>query len=123
MSPDGERRTVYANEPSILELNEHGAYEIRSASVCPRPGRTGSLSTLDLAESDLSPMDASELVASATGRTPQAATAVRRGPAALSPEDAEKQQNLWWYLLLGGVALLVAELVVANRLSQNERFT
>lgn len=121
VSPDGERRTVYANEPSILELNEHGAYEIRSASMpSARPDRIAV--NLDPAESDLSPMDASELVASATGRATQAATAVE-GPAALSPEDAEKRQNLWWYLLLGGVALLVAELVVANRLSQNERFT
>ena len=77
---------------------------------------------LDPAESDLAPMDASELVAAATGRATQTAAAVE-GPAALSPEDAEKRQNLWWYLLLGGVALLVAELVVANRLSQNERFT
>jgi len=121
VTPGGERRTVYATDPSILELTEHGAYEIRNASMpSARPDRIAV--NIDPSESDLAPMDTSELVASATGRATQRATAVE-GPSALSPEDAEKRQNLWWYLLLGGVALLVAELVVANRLSQNERFT
>ena len=40
-----------------------------------------------------------------------------------TPEESEKRQNLWWYLLVAGLALLVAELVIANRLSQNERYT
>ena len=77
---------------------------------------------IDPAESDLTPMDSSELVAAATGHAPQQATAAGAAPE-LTPEDAEKRQNLWWYLLLGGLALLVAELVVANRLSENERYT
>ncbi len=58
-----------------------------------------------------------------TGRASQAAERRQRPPTELTPEDAEKRQNLWWYLLMAGLALLVAELVVANRLSQNERFT
>ena len=77
---------------------------------------------IEAAESDLAPMDTGELVAAATGRAQQAATAVN-APSELAPEDAEKRQNTWWYLLLAGLALLVAELVVANRLSEKERFT
>ena len=72
---------------------------------------------IDPAESDLTPIDTSELVAAATGHATQTATAATTA-AELTPEEAEKRQNLWWYLLMGGLALLVAELIVANRLSQ-----
>ncbi len=121
VTPGGERRPMYANEPSILELVEHGAYEIRSTAMpSARPDRIAV--NLDPAESDLASIDTGELVAAATGRASQA-TASAEGPTTLTPEDAEKRQNLWWYLLMGGLALLVAELIVANRLSRNERFT
>ena len=121
VTPAGERRSMNTNEPSILELNEHGAYEIRAASM-PSAAPDRIAVNIDPAESDLAQLDASELVAAATGRASQAAVSAET-PAELTPEDAEKQQNLWWYLLLGGLALLVAELLVANRLSQTERFT
>lgn len=121
VSPSGERTQINATDPSILELTEHGTYEIRNAAMpSARPDRIAV--NIDPAESDLTPVDTSELVAAATGRATQTTASVE-GPAELTPEDAEKRQNLWWYLLLGGLALLVAELVVANRLSQNERFT
>ena len=45
------------------------------------------------------------------------------GASLLTPADAEKRQGFWWYLLMAGMALLVAEMVVANRLSRHERFT
>ena len=110
-----------ANDPSILELTEHGAYEIRLASApTARPDRIAV--NIDPAESDLAPIDTSELVAAATGHASQATNA-SAAPAELTPEEAEKRQNLWWYLLLAGLALLVTELVVANRLSENERYT
>jgi len=121
VTPSGERRQIGVNDPSILELSEHGAYEIRSASAPgARPDRIAV--NIDPAESDLTPIDTSELVAAATGHATQQAAAAG-APPELTPEEAEKRQNLWWYLLMGGLALLVAELVVANRLSQNERYT
>ena len=121
VTPAGERRQFRANDPSILELNEHGIYEIRtSESSSARPDRIAV--NIDPAESDLTPMDPSELVAAATGRAAQTATAAE-APVEVKPEDAEKRQNLWWYLMLAGLALLVAETVVANRLSRTERFT
>ena len=121
VTPGGERREYRINEPSILELTEHGAYEIRSgASSSARPDRIAV--NIDPAESDLAPLDAGELVAAATGRASQGAASAAE-PLTLTPEDAEKRQSLWWYLLLAGLALLVAELVAANRLSRHERFT
>jgi hypothetical protein len=120
VTPAGERRQFRANEPSILELNEHGAYEIRPSNATERSERIAV--NIDPAESDLTPMDASELVAAATGRAMQQTSATDT-PAELTPEDAEKRQNLWWYLMLAGLGLLVAETVVANRLSRTERFT
>ncbi len=121
VTPSGERRQIAESDPSILELTEHGAYQIRPAATpSARPEQIAV--NLDPAESDLTPLDPSELVATATGRATQTATAAA-APAELTPEEAEKQQNIWWYLLMGGLALLVAELVIANRLSQHERYT
>jgi Mg-chelatase subunit ChlD len=121
VTPSGERRQSGAGDPSILELNEHGTYEIRAAATpSARPEQIAV--NIDPAESDLAAMDPSELVATATGRATQAAAATQ-APAELTPEEAEKRQGIWWYLLAAGFALLVAELVVANRLSEHERFT
>ena len=121
VTPGGERRQVNAGDPSILELTEHGAYEIRNRSMpSARPDRLAV--NIDPAESDLAPIDTSELVAAATGRATQTATAGEAVPE-MTPDEAEKRQNIWWYLLMVGLALLVAELVVGNRLSRTERFT
>ncbi|HUR34469.1 MAG TPA: BatA domain-containing protein [Vicinamibacterales bacterium] len=121
VTPSGERRQLGVNDPSILELTEHGAYEIRSASMpAARPDQIAV--NIDPAESDLTPMDTGEMVAAATGRATQSAAAAVAA-VEMTPEEAEKRQNIWWYLLLAGLALLVAELIIANRLSQNERFT
>ena len=122
ISPSGERRTIGANEPGLLELSEQGIYEIRPAgsSTTARPDRVAV--NLDPAESDLSSMDPAELVAAVTGRA--ADTQAQAGAAPeVTPEDMEKQQGLWWYLLVAGLLLLAAEMVVANYLSRSERFT
>jgi hypothetical protein len=120
VTPSGQRMRFGAGESSILELNEHGAYEIRtSEGSTARPDRIAV--NLDPAESDLATLDPSELVAAATGRAAQQ-TASAAAPVEVAPEEAEKRQNLWWYLLLGGLGLLVAEAVIANRLSLHERF-
>jgi hypothetical protein len=120
VTPANERIRKAANEPGLLELTEHGIYEIRAASNSSgRPDRIAV--NLDPAESDLSPMDPQELVAAVIGRaTPVAAQ--KDAPAELTPEEAEKRQGVWWYLLIAGLMLLAAEMVVANRLSRTERF-
>ena len=123
VEPGGDRLRLGAGDPQILELAEHGLYEIRSASNgSARPDRIAV--NLDPAESDLSPLDPSELVAAVTGRATTSAVAAAEKPAELTAEEAERRQGVWWYLLFVGVLLLAAEMVVANQLSRSgERFT
>ncbi|MGE3705660.1 MAG: BatA domain-containing protein [Vicinamibacterales bacterium] len=120
ITPSTERVSIPANEPGLLELSELGVYEIRAAgSTGERPDRIAV--NIDPAESDLAPMDPPELVAAVTGR---AADAPGTAPQAaeINVEDVEKQQGLWWYLLVAGLLLLAAEMVLSNRLSREERF-
>jgi hypothetical protein len=121
ITPSGERLRVAANEPGLIELNEQGVYEIRTGSTQSRPDRIAV--NLDPAESDLTPLDPQELVAAVTGHAVQTTAEGSAAPAQLSPEEAEKRQGLWWYLLIAGLMILAAEMVVSNVLSRNERFT
>ena len=84
---------------------------------------SGRAVNLDPAESDLAALDPSELVAAVTGRANQVTQTAVEAPAELTAEEAERRQGVWWYLLVAGLVLLAAEMVVANRLSQGERFT
>jgi hypothetical protein len=121
MTPAGNRVNVAAGEPGVVELNEQGVYEIRAAAASS--GRADRIAVnLDPAESDLSLVDPQELVAAVTGRAETAAS-TQQAAAEVAPADAERQQGLWWYLLLAGMLLLAAETLIANRLSRNERFT
>ncbi|MGE3520067.1 MAG: BatA domain-containing protein [Vicinamibacterales bacterium] len=121
VTPAGERIRFARDEPAIVELAEHGVYEIRTTDNAARADRIAV--NIDPAESDLAPMDPNELVAAATGRAAAAPIAAAQTPDELTPADAEKRQGFWWYLLIAGLGLLVTEMVVANRLSQHERFT
>ena len=76
---------------------------------------------LDPAESDLTSLDPAELVAAVTGRAMPVATQ-EAAAAEITPEDAERQQSLWWYLLLAGMLALTAETAISNHLSRHERF-
>ncbi len=119
VTPSGKR--VTSNGP--LELDEQGVYDVRPAggAVEGTPAQAVAVN-IDPAEADLTPMDPAELVAAVTGR---AAASVAPTPAettAIDVKEAEKQQAIWWYLLLAGLLLLAAETLVSNRLSQGERF-
>jgi hypothetical protein len=120
ITPSNDRVTVHANEPGLIELNEQGVYEIRSANnQSGRPDRIAV--NLDPAESDLAPLDPTELVAAVTGHASQTNESTS-GPAQVSAEEAERRQSIWWYLLLAGLLLLAAESAVANHLSRKEKF-
>jgi hypothetical protein len=120
VTPDAERIRIPSTEPGVLELSEHGLYEIRSASNAS--GRAERIAVnLDPTESDLSPLDPRELVAAVTGRATPVTTSQEAAPE-LTAEEAERRQGIWWYLLVAGLLLLAAEMAVANRLSRNERF-
>jgi hypothetical protein len=119
VTPSDERVRFPANESGLLELNEQGVYEIRSGEgTSARPDRIAV--NLDPAESDLTPMDPQELVAAVTGRAAAASTLA--APVEITPEEAERRQALWWYLLVAGALVLAAETVVSNHLSRKERF-
>jgi hypothetical protein len=123
LTPSGARLTGEEGEgrTGFLELDEQGFYEVRDASKGDEARPFSVAVNLEASESDLAPMDPDELVAAVTGRAaPTQVTAAE--PERLSPEEAERRQAFWWYLLLAGLVLLATEMLVANRLSQKERF-
>jgi hypothetical protein len=72
---------------------------------------------IDPAESDLASIDPGEFTAALTGRaTPQANSPTAAEP--LTPQDLERRQAIWWYLLFGGILLLAAETILSNRISR-----
>jgi hypothetical protein len=116
LTPTGRRIPLGgAGAPRFIELDEQGFYEIRGRDSA-RPQAVVAVN-LDPAESDLTPMDPRELVAAATGRATPAGDTAAAG-AAPTPQDTEKRQALWWYLLAAGILALAAETVVSNRLSR-----
>jgi hypothetical protein len=123
VAPSGERMPqAGAGEGAegLLELNEQGIYEIRSATTSSARPEAIAVN-LDPAESDLAPLDPGELVAAVMGHaaSAQAQPAI---PQAMTREDAERRQSVWWYLLLTGLMILALETVMSNRLSRREKF-
>ena len=118
VSPAGRRVPVSDGERAgFLALEEQGLYEIHDATA---PGdRLLTLAVnVDLSESDLTTVDPQELgsvVTGGAGGNREAAAAPAR---TFSPEDLERRQGIWWYLLVVAFCLLVGETVVSNRLSR-----
>ena len=108
-TPSGDRVRLDKGRKAI-ELMEAGFYEVQ------RPGSAPDLVAVnvDTAESDLASVDAEELQSAVSRRDARRAAG---DDAKLLPEDAERRQSLWWYLLAAVFVLLVAETVFANRLS------
>jgi hypothetical protein len=124
VTPKGERITqAGAGEGNggLIELNEQGVYEVRSAGVAA--GRPEAIAVnLDPVESDLTPLDPRELVASVTGHATPEAAAQPIAPQEMTREESERRQGLWWYLLFAGLLLLATETVISNHLSRKEKF-
>lgn len=105
------RRIEQSGEPTPVQLEEAGFYEIRGRSG--QASVVSIASNLDTAESDLTPIDRHELTAALAGRPGGTAA----GEAAvMTPEDQERRQNFWWYLLLAGIVLLGLETAISNRM-------
>jgi hypothetical protein len=123
VTPSGERMsksTAGEGAEGLLELNEQGIYEIRSAvAASSRPEAIAV--NLDATESDLTALDTRELVATVTGRASDAPVQAAT-PQEMTREESERRQSLWWYLMLAGLTLLAAETIIANRLSRKEKF-
>jgi hypothetical protein len=118
-SPSGDRlRAAADSSRPTVELRERGFYEMRGPQTAIGAGQPIAVN-VDLAESDLSHVDAAELVASITAREDQGRG--EAGGRAVLPgteQELEKRQAIWWYLLVGGLLLLAAETIFSNRLSR-----
>ena len=101
----------------FIELTEQGFYEVRDTDVADSESVLVAVN-VDLAESNLEQFDPQELVAAVTGRAAgdRSVTTDRE----VRPEDLERRQTLWWYLLIGALGFLASETVVSNRLSRTE---
>jgi len=129
LSPSGQRRDLStsaqgatadktgAGVTAALELAEQGFYEVRGAGREPGPMIVAA-ANVNLAESNLDRMDPKELVAGVTGNSVAGST----GAQDVLPDKAQElAQRVWWYLLFAGILLLIAETVVAQRLSRATR--
>ena len=116
LTPSGQRVTLDGEGPEVLELAEHGFYEVRAAGREAAPVVTVA-ANVDLGESDLTPMDPQDVAAAATGHAGGSAAAAGAN-AVVSDEEQERAQRIWWYLLFAGVVLLGGETLLANRMSR-----
>ena len=116
LAPSGRRTTAgEGGAAAAVELAEQGFYEIRPSGGAAS-GRPFTLAVnLEAAESNLAAMDAQEFTAGATGR----ATLTGAGtPTEVKPDETERRQSVWWFLLLVGFFLLLVESLLANRVTQ-----
>jgi hypothetical protein len=97
----------------VMELGEHGFYELR--------GEEDDVAVVavnvDAAEADLTPMDPKEIVVAAIGGPGDAEGGAGAG-LPLTPEAQERNQRLWWYLLVAGIVLLGVDTIMSNRMAK-----
>jgi hypothetical protein len=99
----------------LAELHEQGFYELRGLSTAVGSGRPIAVN-VDPAESDLSRFDPAELVAALAAGN--GAVEASGGANSVLPQDLERRQTLWWYLLFVALIIMAAETVLSNRLSR-----
>jgi len=113
LTPSGKRVPIEDEGSDVVELSDQGFYELR--------GENNNVSVVavnvDPAESDLTPMDPKEIVAAAAGLSGSGDTGTASG-VPMTSEQKEKNQRLWWYLLVGGIVLLATDTYLSNRLAK-----
>jgi hypothetical protein len=116
VSPAGEQTTLGAGGAASVALAQQGFYSVRLSGTGDRRPYAVAVN-VDPAESDLASLPPAYFLAGVTGRS-----TVTRGESLdkteMTPADMEKRQSIWWFLLVGGLAALLAEAVVSNRLSK-----
>jgi hypothetical protein len=119
LTPSGTSIQLPASEgPRYLPLEEHGFYTVRPPNSEPeRPFVIGV--NVDIEESNLARIDPEQLSAQVI-----AAPGTQGGglnvdqSTALQREDQERRQSLWRWLLLGALALFIAETALSNWVSR-----
>ncbi len=112
LTPTGQR-IEQSGTPTPVQLEQPGFYEVHGRSN--QAGTVSIAANIDTTESDLSVLDTQELNAALSGR-PGTVNPASADAATLTPEDQERRQNFWWYLLMAGIALLGAETAISNRM-------
>lgn len=116
VSPSGAQTTVGEGGVPSVALSDQGFYSVRLPGQGERRPYAVAVN-LDPAESDLTSLPPAEFLAGVTGQG-----AVAQGQSLdtpdMAPADMEKKQSIWWFLLVGGLAALLAEAVISNRLSR-----
>jgi hypothetical protein len=117
VSPKGNRLRIGGTqgEPALVPA-EAGIYEVRPAG---EPGARPRLVAVNIPsrELDLARFDPTRLTHSVS--TVAEANDSGSSPAQVDLAQRERKQSVWWYLLLVAATLLVAESVLAHRLSRN----
>jgi hypothetical protein len=114
LTPSGRRLPIDDEGSDVLELSEKGFYELRGDG---NVNTTVVAVNVDPVEADLTPIDPKEIVAAALGGTTEGEGAQPNG-IPLTPEAKEKNQRLWWYLLIAGILLLGVDTLVSNRMAK-----
>jgi hypothetical protein len=113
LTPSGRRLPLDDEGTDVLELTEQGFYEIRGDA---NQADAIVAANVDPAEADLTPMDPREITAAAVDAGSGSGGAQSGVP--LTPEAREKNQRLWWYLLVAGILLLGADTLLSNRMAK-----
>jgi hypothetical protein len=113
LTPSGRRLPIDDEGADVLELTEQGFYEVRGEA---NQADGVVAANVDPAEADLTPMDPQEIASAAVSRGGESAGG--QNPVPLTPEAREKNQRLWWYLLVAGILLLGVDTLLSNRMAK-----
>jgi hypothetical protein len=114
LTPSGRRLPIEDEGSDVVELSEKGFYELRGEG---NQNVTVVAVNVDPVEADLTPIDPKEIVAAATGGS-TGGDGTQPNGIPLTPEAKEKNQRLWWYLLIAGILLLGVDTLVSNRMAK-----
>jgi hypothetical protein len=114
LTPSGRRMPIEDEGSDVVELSEKGFYELRGDG---NQNVNVVAVNVDPAEADLTPIDPKEIVAAAMGGS-TGGDGTQPNGVPLTPEAKEKNQRLWWYLLVAGILLLGVDTLVSNRMAK-----
>ena len=115
-TPNGEETRTQINEHGSVFYDKTEQPGLYSAHISGEVPRYFAINP-DTVESDLASRDVEELTSMLTGDSEAVATIVATSEMITQyHEDVEKNQDVWWYLMLGLFLLAITEMFFANRI-------